>query len=111
VPPGVASRRRCREDVQAAAAGLQALERDLCHQPVAVGVEPEAGDLLNPPDPVGDSVGVHMEASCRPLRAVVLPEVAGEGSQQFGASLTVAPAELAKYLRRERPQLGQVRDL
>ena len=47
----------------------------------------------------------------RSLRAVVLPEVAGQRGDQLGAPLVILHAQLAQDLGGERPELGQVGDL
>ena len=51
----------------------------------------QPGDLLDPLDPVGDRIGVDVQAARRPLRAAVLPEVAGERGQVLGPPFALAP--------------------
>src|ERR1700734_4372047 len=60
---------------------VEDLECPLGDQPVPVVVEPQPGDLLDPLDPVGHRVRVDVQQPRGALRAVVLPEVAGEGRQ------------------------------
>src|SRR3984885_13955146 len=93
-PACVARRARSGQDVQPALGGPQDFDRHLRHHPVAIGVKPQTGDLLDPPDAVGDGVGVQIETSCGPLRAVVFPEVTRQSGQQLDTPLRILPIKL-----------------
>src|ERR1700758_2565656 len=67
-------------------------------QPVPVVVEPEPGDLLDPLDPVGHRVRVDVQQARGALRAVILPEVAGEGRQVLRLVLVFVLRELTQDL-------------
>src|ERR1700678_284399 len=76
---------------------VEDLERRLRDEPVPVVVQPQAGDLLDPLDPVGHRVGVDVQQPRRSLRAVVLPEIAGQGGQVLGLVLVLVLAELTQH--------------
>ena len=57
---------------------------------------------------VGHRVRVDVQQPGRALRAVVLPEVAGERGQVLRLVLVLVVAELAEHLGGERPQLAEV---
>jgi hypothetical protein len=70
-------------------------------------VQPQARDLLDPPDPVGHGVGVHVQLPRGALRATVAAEPLAERADQIGAVLPVAH-ELTEHVRGEGAQLAEV---
>src|ERR1700685_2447493 len=73
---------------------VEDLQRHLRDESVPVVVKPQAGDLLDPLNPVGHRVGVDVQQPRRAFRAVVLPEVAGQRGQVLGLVLMFVLAEL-----------------
>ena len=94
--------------IRSVAQRVEDLQRHLGDEPVGVVVQVQPGDLLDPLDPVGHRVGVHVQDAGGPLRAVVLPEVAGQRGQVLRLVLLLVQAELAQHVGGEGPQLGQV---